>query len=70
MRFFALPMCFATRCESASPCSGQNHGRTLRAVHLHGRGSLPVCCDLAARPELLEREREGVGDLAASARSR
>ena len=24
----ALPMCFATRCESASPCSGQNQART------------------------------------------
>ncbi len=35
----ALPMCFATRCERASPCSGQNQGRTRIPSTSSGRGS-------------------------------
>ncbi len=40
----ALPMCFATRCESASPCSGQNHARTRAPPTSSGRGSTSPEC--------------------------
>ena len=38
-RAVAFPMCFAIRCESASPCSGVNHGRTRAPSIVAGRGS-------------------------------
>ena len=47
-------MCFATRCDRASPCPGVNHGRTRHApVELDGpRLDRAAAGDGAARPEL------------------
>ena len=39
IRSRALPMCLATRCDSASPCSGQNQARTRAPSTSSGRGS-------------------------------
>ena len=61
----ALPMCFATRCESASPCSGQNHGADASSPDLLGpRVDVARVLDDAALPELAEREGVCVRDLA------